>query len=315
MEVSVFITSYNQKDLLREAIESVLAQTRMPDEIVIVDDCSSDGSQKLIRSYEQHHPDLIRPVFQDHNMGIPRNKNAAYRATTGDWVTYLDGDDRFLPNKIEADLAALDSHPEAEIACSNFFYINSEGSRDGAWASKRANVPTGSVNCHVLARTFPRRTIFRNEMVRRDKLEEVDFMDPQFSMYHDWELRIRLSRSCRLAYSHQPTTEYRKNPEGISSSQAGRHLDECIRIYQKHRSLIESLSPQRREFVNRNVRPWIGKFAWRALRDAIERNDHASAWTYLLDGLAYAPRDLTWRTVSKWLLPQQLVRGIQSIRR
>jgi glycosyltransferase involved in cell wall biosynthesis len=315
LTVSVFITSYNQKDLLREAIESVLAQTRLPDEIVIADDCSSDGSQELIGSYERDHPDLIRPVFQDRNIGIPRNKNAAYRATTGDWVTYLDGDDRFLPNKIETDLAALDSHPEAEIACSNFFYINSEGSRDGAWADKQANVPTGAVDHYVFARTFPRRTIFRNEMVRRDKLEAVDFMDPQFAMYHDWELRIRLSQSARLVYSHQPTSEYRRNPEGISSSQAGRHLDECVRIYEKHRRLIESYTPQYREFVNRNVRPWIGRFAWRAFRNALERHDHTSAWSYLIDGLTYAPQDLDWRAVSKWMLPQQFVRGIQSLRR
>ena len=315
LNISVFITSYNQKGLLQEAINSVLAQTRMPDEIVIADDCSTDGSQDLIRSYARDYPDLIQPLFQDRNVGIPRNKNAAYRATTGDWVTYLDGDDRFLPCKIEVDLEALESHPDAEIACSNFFYVNPEGSRDGVWANEDSSVPTGAVNTHVLARTFPRQTIFRNEMVRREVLKGVGFMDPQFAMYHDWELRIRLTRTGRLAYSHQPTSEYRRNPEGISSSQAGRHLDECIRIYQKHRGLIESLSPHRRERVNRSVRPWIGQFAWRAFRAALERNDHSSAWTYLLDGLTYAPQDLDWRTVSKWMIPQPLVRGIQSLRR
>jgi glycosyltransferase involved in cell wall biosynthesis len=315
MNVSVFITSYNQKDLLREAIESVLAQTRLPDEIVIADDCSSDGSQALIRSYERDHPDLIQPVFQDRNVGIPRNRNAAYRAVSHDLVTYLDGDDRFLPNKIEVDLDTLRSNPDADIACANVRYMDTDGVQMGTWSEPGDQVPTGDVAEEVIARDFPKRTIFRNEMVRRSEVERVGFFDTQLPLYEDWELRIRLTQSCRLAYSPEHTVEYRKDPDSISSSHPGRHLDACMRIYRKHRSFIESLPPGSRQHVNERLRPWIGRFAWRAFREALERNDHASAWSYLIDGLTYAPQDLDWRTVSKWMLPQQFVRGIQSLRR
>lgn len=61
MNISVFITSYNQRDYLREAIESVLAQTLPASQIIVVDDASSDGSPDLISDYARRYPDLFTP--------------------------------------------------------------------------------------------------------------------------------------------------------------------------------------------------------------------------------------------------------------
>lgn len=63
MDLTVGITSYNQCGLLVEAIDSVLAQTLRPREIIIVDDASEDDSPQLIRSYAAHYPDLVRPIL------------------------------------------------------------------------------------------------------------------------------------------------------------------------------------------------------------------------------------------------------------
>lgn len=309
------MTSYNQKAFLREAVDSVLAQTRMPDEIVIADDCSQDGSQDLIRSYAAEHPDLIRPIFQEKNVGIPRNKNAAYRATTGDLVTYLDGDDRFRPRKIEVDLETLEANPKADIACANVAYIDSEGHRVGTWCDEKDEVPTGNVATEVLGRDFPKGTLFRNEMVRKEEVEKTGFYDTDLPLYEDWELRIRLSQRAHLAYAHEITSEYRKNPEGISRSHAGRHLDACLRIYRKHRSSIESLGTDDRRYVNRQVRPWIGQFAWRAFRDALERRDRPTAWAYLMDAMKFAPQFADVRGIARFFLPQALADAIRTLRR
>ena len=314
MDVSVFITSYNQKEFLREAIESVLSQTHMPDEIIIADDKSKDGSRELIREYEKSHPDLIQPLFQERNVGIPKNKNAAYRATTGDLVTYLDGDDRFRPRKIEVDLETFNANPKADIVCANVAYINPQGRQIGTWCEEEDNVPTGDVATEVLGRDFPTGNLFRNEMVRREVLARVDLMDPGFKMYHDWELRIRLCRAAHLACNDEVTAEYRKNPQGVSSSQAGCHFDEVARVYQKHRYYIETLSPVVREQVNQKLRPWIGQFAWRAFRSAIGRGDRMSAWAYLIDAMKFAPQSIDVRALAQFCLSKSFVDKIRSLR-
>ena len=313
--VSVFITSYNQKELLVEAVDSVLAQTRMPDEIVIADDCSQDGSQDLIRSYANEHPDLVRNIFQKRNVGIPQNKNAAYRATTCDLVTYLDGDDRFRPRKIEADLKTLEDNPKAEVACANVAYVDAKGNQVGTWCENVEDVPTGNVATEVLARGFPKGSLFRNEMVRREEVAQTGFYDTDLPLYEDWELRIRLSQRVRLAYTHEVTSEYRKNPQGISRSHAGRHLDACMRIYRKHRSKIESLEPADRQHVNRCLRPWIGQIAWRAFRGAISRRDRPSAWAYLMDAMKFAPQSADVRALAQFCLPESLVNAVRFLRR
>ncbi len=315
MEVSVYITSYNQRKLLREAIESVLAQTRRPDEIVIADDCSEDGSQELIQSYASEYPGLIRPVLQDRNVGIPKNRNDACRVTTGDYVTHLDGDDRFYPEKIEADLNTLEKNPEADIACANVAYIDLQGNEVDTWCESQSNVPTGDVSTEVLARDFPKKTVFRNEMVRREIMEELSFYDTDLSIYEDWEFRIRLSQYVKVAYSHKITSAYRQNPRGISRSHVGRHLDASIRVYRKHRSKIESMAPEQRRHVNQSIRPWIGQFAWRAFREALERRDRQTAWAYLLDAIKFAPQFADVRGIAQFFLPQALVDAIRTFRR
>src|SRR5262245_56185453 len=120
IRISIIITSYNHRAYLVEAIESVLDQTRLPHEIIVADDMSSDGSQDAIREYERRYPGLVRGLLQEHNRGIPGNRNAALRIVTGNYVGILDGDDRFLPHKLETQVAALQQHPRARVVYGNF---------------------------------------------------------------------------------------------------------------------------------------------------------------------------------------------------
>ena len=105
--ISVYITSYNQREFLAEAIDSVLAQTLPPHQIIVVDDCSTDGSQDIIADYARAHRGLFSPIYHRDNTGVAQVRADALAAVTGDLVTYVDGDDRYLPTKLEQEAAAL----------------------------------------------------------------------------------------------------------------------------------------------------------------------------------------------------------------
>src|SRR6266480_4642440 len=112
-QVSVVITSYNQQDYLREAIESAIDQTVGAFEIIVADDHSTkDGSVETIRQYVAKYPGLVRGLFQERNVGIPRNRNSALRRIKGDYIAILDGDDRLLPGFIERHGATLAANPQ-----------------------------------------------------------------------------------------------------------------------------------------------------------------------------------------------------------
>jgi len=253
LKISVIITSYNQKNYLREAIESVLKQTLFPYEIIIVDDCSSDGSQDMILDYARRYPDLIRAFCHEEGLGIPKNRNFALRQVRGDLICFLDGDDRFLPSKLELELETLQRHPEASLVFSNIYYIDEQGQRTGLWAERDAP-PTGYVLKETFSLDWPKGHTYRNELMTRDALEQVGFYDEELDIWEDWELRIRFTSRFRVAYCAVPLVEYRLHPKGISrTSGTDLYITIMRRAYKKNRHLLENLSARDRRSVERKL--------------------------------------------------------------
>jgi len=121
------MTSYNQEKYIGEAVQSVLTQTLKPYEIIISDDCSTDETQKILKEYELKYPNLIKVYYQPVRLGITKNKNFIINKIQGDYVTWLDGDDRFYPQKLEKEIELLQQHPEAEMVFSNVRAIDQSG--------------------------------------------------------------------------------------------------------------------------------------------------------------------------------------------
>ena len=130
MKISVIVTSYNQKDYLVQTLDSVLAQTVKPFEIIVCDDFSTDGSQDLIRQYSGCYPEVLKPVFQQQNLGVTRNRNTGIKAAKGDFITTLDGDDLYLPQKLEKEMQKA-RQSGASLIYSNVIYIDETGRETG----------------------------------------------------------------------------------------------------------------------------------------------------------------------------------------
>jgi len=112
-EVSIYVQTYQQRDFIADALESVLAQrTPFPTEIVVADDCSTDGTRDLIRSYRDRHPDRIRLILPERNVGPTEMFRLGVEGLRGRYVAWLDGDDYWAdPEKLVRQVRALDQHP------------------------------------------------------------------------------------------------------------------------------------------------------------------------------------------------------------
>src|SRR5205085_10493128 len=113
--VSVAVVTYNQKDLLKECLESILAQDYSNFEVVVADDGSTDGSQEMARSYAEKSCAPFKLVFAEKNRGITANQNAALRGSSGKYISWIAGDDLMLPGKLSKQVAFLESNPEFVI--------------------------------------------------------------------------------------------------------------------------------------------------------------------------------------------------------
>lgn len=110
--VSLIIANYNYGTFVPEAIESVLHQTIQPDEILFIDDCSTDNSVEIARRYE----DKIKIVGNEKNLGIVGNFNKAVSLTSGDYICFLGADNRFRSDYVEKCKLALDKNKKTAIA-------------------------------------------------------------------------------------------------------------------------------------------------------------------------------------------------------
>jgi len=267
--ISVYITSYNQKGFLSQAIDSVLNQTLHPMEIIVVDDCSTDGSQELISGYCSRYPHLFRTMFHDTNLGISRCRQEALSTVRGEYVTWVDGDDRFLPEKLASEYRLLQNSPHARIAFSNICYMDADGMELMIWAEEESP-PQGDVFVKVFARDFPRRNLFRSELVHYPSWKSIGFHDPQLKLYEDFEMRIRLSSHYQGVYCPKILSEYRFHEGGLSRSDPKMHIEALTHIWHKNKLLLNTLSEDRQEYVRTRFNSWMAPIYQRAGLESFE---------------------------------------------
>ena len=167
--VSLIIANYNYGSFAAEAIESALAQSIHPDEILFMDDCSTDNSMDIAQRYK----DRIRIVRNEENLGIIGNFNKAVSLTTGDYICFLDADNRFRSDYVQRCRLALDRHPKAAIAYTNTVLF---GPRAELIASQVGAKPVPNVDDMYLWE-FP-----EFDRAHLDKLKTANFMHGS-SMY------------------------------------------------------------------------------------------------------------------------------------
>ena len=308
MKISVYIPSYNQPAYLVEAIDSVLAQTLLPHEIIIVDDASSDDSPDVIRAYASRHPDLIKPVFHEQNTGIAGVRNDAIAAATGSHISYVDGDDRFLPGKLEKEADALVKNPDAELAFSNYYNMTETGDRTDAWIDA-IKPPEGDLFEAVFSRMLPRRDTFRFELVSLEAVRNAGPYDTSLKIYEDFDFKIRLMKKTKACYVYEALAERRCHASGLSNAKAEAHFETLCSIYRKNRALLHGIQPEARRSARRMLLNWIAGSAVTAgrysLNDASRGflNRRCAALRCFFFCAAYAPDLLSFGDLYRLLLP------------
>ena len=128
--VSVKMITYNHEPYIVQAIEGVLMQeTDFPIELIIGEDCSTDRTREIVLAYQQKHPNIIRVITYDQNVGCRKNGFITEKACRGKYVAFCEGDDYWHhPQKLKKQVAYLESHADVGMVYSNFnhFFIQNK---------------------------------------------------------------------------------------------------------------------------------------------------------------------------------------------
>lgn len=207
--VSVVIPVYNGERFLRESLESVFAQTFRDYEVICVDDGSTDGSFALLRKYGER----VR-VVQQTNEGQSAARNAGVRLARGEYIAFLDQDDRWYPSKLEQQVAVLQAEPDVVLVHCNYDRVDGEGRvlQAGAALAERASALASPLGCLIgEALIFP-----SSMMVRRDVFQRVGGFTPELRGYEDFDLMARLKPHGRFVLLNESGMSYRLHDGGFS---------------------------------------------------------------------------------------------------
>jgi glycosyltransferase involved in cell wall biosynthesis len=229
LTVAAIIPLYNNRDTVIEAIQSVSAQTRAVDEIIVVDDGSTDGSAELV---EQVFGNRVR-VIRRENRGPAAARNTAIHNCGADLIAFLDADDRWLPTRVEKQAGLMESQPKCMFSFSAHLQ----------W-SEREN-ETRVLNAEIDRNTFLRKEFFRGQcfiatdsiMIRRHTFDECGLFDESLQVGEDGDLWLRIMARFGFDYIAEPLVWIRRSVR--RDEKIARDLDRDYalneRLYAKHR--------------------------------------------------------------------------------
>ncbi|NKE34533.1 glycosyltransferase family 2 protein [Natronococcus sp. JC468] len=208
--VSVIVPTYNREETVSRAIDSVLAQTYDELEVVVVDDGSTDDTRSVLESYDD---DRVRPIYHETNQGANVARNTGIEHARGKYVAFLDSDDEWRPEKLEAQLDVLEKRSEEWVAAYCGFAFELTGPIDRlrglaasvlSRADDRPRMEGGTELIGEILADNVHTGAGSTLIVRTDVAREVGGFDETLDRFQDPEFVLRILEVGKLAYVDEP---------------------------------------------------------------------------------------------------------------
>lgn len=208
--ISVAMTTYNGEQYIEEQLESIRKQTKSIDEIVIVDDGSTDCTVDIVRNYAYKYPELeIRLEQNDTTLGYKKNFHKAISLCRGDITFLCDQDDCWFENKVEKMCGILDNYPKIGVVSTAFIQMDGDGNRGeqkSVYQRKMTReelvcVPTVDLIFHNISQGCA--------MAMRREIKELYLQHFDEAVPHDWAINVVASMTNKCYYWNVPMFFYR----------------------------------------------------------------------------------------------------------
>ncbi len=246
--VAVVLTTFNDVRFLPEALESVMRQTRPPDEVIVVDDGSAEDPSDVVRLFPQVR--LLRQA----NQGLSAARNSGLQACRTEYVTFLDADDVLLPCALDAGLSCFHDNPDSAFVYGAFRTMDEEGRAVGRFTHD----PSGP---DAYLRFLRGNLIGMHATVlyRRDVLVTVGGFDVARRRCEDYDVFLRITRSFPVA-AHPTLVAHYRHHGGNMSHDLHQMLAEALHVLRRQ-AYFAALHPGGVEALRAGIRLWRSHYA------------------------------------------------------
>lgn len=301
-KISVVIPTYNRRELVRFAIDSVLAQTWANLEVIVVDDGSTDTTGAAIRDLYGTDP-RVRYVWQK-NAERAVARNTGIKIAEGEWIAFLDSDDLYLPGKLEQQARLFVARPELVMVHTGWAQLNPDGATVpmilGDDERRGADILGSLVISNFIGSATP--------LMRRSMVDRIGgFNRDQRICFEDWELWTRIAAMGPVGYVPEVLALHRLH-EGNTDIPLTPLVYGVLM-----RAVLAAVEPAHHVVVRESARQRF----WQEIRAAVERGDVNVARAYWQEGFAFLGTDLLRDLVQdRWILANILLgpRGASALR-
>lgn len=286
---------------MQRAIDSALAQTRQIEEIIVIDDGSTDGTGELLR---QRYGDRIRYLWQE-NAGVSAARNAGMQIARGRYFALLDSDDKWRPLKTERQMAWLDARPEFGMVLSDVVRVDPNGMPYDVFHRRDVLHEDGWVLRWLLLNPS---LVPASAMFRREVFDTCGGFDVALRTAEDIDFHLRVARKWRIGVVEEPLVEaMRGHADGLSAEDST--YDDYVMVVERAIADAEGMveAPVRRRALAatylRNARGMLIRSrwsdAWRLWHAAWKQAPDRETFTSMLGLLPFAAKRLLNRALGR----------------
>lgn len=240
-KVSVCVITYNQAREIGPCLDSILNQdTNFEFEVIVGEDCSTDGTRTVVEAYSRQYPHLFRPIYHSQNLGGGcNNYRATHRAAKGEYIAHIDGDDLMHPRKLQMQAEFLDEHPECSMVVHKAVYLDKSTGKTRI-APENDYPPTSTIYDLLKEHMF---FVHSSKMYRKAANVTPSCIDE--SVFIDFELHVEHASTGMVGYINEALVTYQILPSSISRA-SGKRLSNLIDITHRGYSRAIELGADRR---------------------------------------------------------------------
>jgi len=255
--VSIVFTSYNHKEFLEQALNSLISQTYSNFEIIIVDDCSTDGSQEILKQYE-FHPNIHLNLNKQNSGSYVKASNLGASLAKGDYLLFAQCDDFAEPKQVERLMQPLLKYQDIGVSFCRSNMIDKDGIVLGTdfdvreSSFKKNHEFDGKISGQMMRKYLSKSCVIPNlsaAIIRASLYRKVGCLSPKYLVVADWAFWLALSENCNFYYTSEILNNFRQHNTTIRSTiKIKKQIIELYEVFYHHISEYKISGKEKKDF-------------------------------------------------------------------